>query len=564
MSKYFTRSLISTFIISLVLVAGVVVPIKPVSATTTSTCDLINLLVLLGVIPADKATTALTAFSCSSDPVISTTTPVTLNSTITVISPNGGESYEKGSTQTISWQEAPSACSSGKHCVIRASEKYNIYIENGSEVFKVASRVSGFTYSWDLVDTTGRSAEYIGKYNTGSNFKIKICGASSGVCDTSDNYFDIIRSDDPSLYPSLTLYTPEVDRYEVTLNGVTSPTYGSVDSSWCNTENPTASGIGPFEFTWGNGSKTCSSFPATYSYPIPKQAQSMTYQIEVRVKNTQGLITSRTSSSVTVPTSASLQPSITSITPNQGASGTTVTIYGSNLSGASVVNFYSPSQLVASVPMFLLRVSANSITFTLSGGFGGMVDPGLYQVSVVTSACAGGCDSNRIGFTLNAPTPPAPPLIIEVPSTPVVTVDITSIMTGTWDVSLPISTRSTPAKYYLSTITQDGSTYSGTAKLTSSSNDYSIKGSLVGGTITETWTHTGGYVTLTGTYDYDTNSYTGTYVKKENNFAGSSSTSFGSFSAIKRSTSASVDSSNTATVLVGYDAFLSLVNALRD
>lgn len=104
--------------------------------------------------------------------------------------------------------------------------------------------------------------------------------------------------------------------------------------------------------------------------------------------------------------SASTQPSITSITPTQGSAGTVVTVNGSNLSGATTIEFYAAGgQLMGSFGApNITAVSANSITFTISGLFAANMTPGLYQVGVVTNACAGGCDSNRIGFTLTAQT----------------------------------------------------------------------------------------------------------------------------------------------------------------
>ncbi|MBI5138943.1 MAG: peptidoglycan-binding protein [Candidatus Vogelbacteria bacterium] len=103
----------------------------------------------------------------------------------------------------------------------------------------------------------------------------------------------------------------------------------------------------------------------------------------------------------------SAMPTISSITPNQGTQNTSVTIYGTNLSGATNVEFYTASgQLSASlVPS---SSSATNVNFTISGPFVGNVDPGTYQVSVVTNLCPGGCDSNRLSFTLNAPSANAP------------------------------------------------------------------------------------------------------------------------------------------------------------
>ena len=97
-------------------------------------------------------------------------------------------------------------------------------------------------------------------------------------------------------------------------------------------------------------------------------------------------------------------PSITSISPNAGTGGTAVTVYGSNLSGASSVEFFnSAGQMVASlVPSYS---SAQSVSFTISGVLAANMTPGAYQLGVVTNNCAGGCDSNRLSFTLTQPTP---------------------------------------------------------------------------------------------------------------------------------------------------------------
>ena len=124
-----------------------------------------------------------------------------------------------------------------------------------------------------------------------------------------------------------------------------------------------------------------------------------TYQVGVVGNGPGGINSNRLNFTVNVPSTSA--PVITSISPTQGSSNTTVTIYGSNLSGVSSVEFYAAgSQFAASVVPS--SVTSNSVTFTLGGAFGGMVSSGLYQVGVVGSG-AGGINSNRIGFTFNAP-----------------------------------------------------------------------------------------------------------------------------------------------------------------
>lgn len=95
---------------------------------------------------------------------------------------------------------------------------------------------------------------------------------------------------------------------------------------------------------------------------------------------------------------AQATPSIISITPSQGITNTTVTIYGSNLSGASAVEFYQNGIFKSSlVPN---SVSSTNVTFLLSSVFTANTSAGAYEVGVVTNACAGGCLSNKVSFTL--------------------------------------------------------------------------------------------------------------------------------------------------------------------
>jgi hypothetical protein len=130
-----------------------------------------------------------------------------------------------------------------------------------------------------------------------------------------------------------------------------------------------------------------------------------TYQISV-VTNTCAGGCNSNQIGFTLNTPVSNAPTITSISPNRGTIGTSVTIYGTNLSGASGVEFYNSSGRFASLTPS--SVSATKVVFTIDGRFAADVAPGTYQISVVTNACAGGCNSNRIGFTLNTPVSNAP------------------------------------------------------------------------------------------------------------------------------------------------------------
>jgi hypothetical protein len=129
-----------------------------------------------------------------------------------------------------------------------------------------------------------------------------------------------------------------------------------------------------------------------------------TYQVYVSTSNgTSNAVTF----TLTAPSAAAPSPTVTSISPGQGTANTTVTISGANLSGATDVDFYnSNNQIQVDITGQNLAVSADgsSLSFTLSGGFGGMVAAGTYQVKVVTPAGT----SNGVSFSFTSPASSGP------------------------------------------------------------------------------------------------------------------------------------------------------------
>lgn len=93
-------------------------------------------------------------------------------------------------------------------------------------------------------------------------------------------------------------------------------------------------------------------------------------------------------------TPSSIAPAITSITPTEGSANTNVTIYGTNLSGASFAEFYLGGVLKVSFPI----ISSNGTSVVFTVGSLGMVADGIYQVGVIKKCDGGVCSSNRLDF----------------------------------------------------------------------------------------------------------------------------------------------------------------------
>lgn len=119
---------------------------------------------------------------------------------ITVLSPNGGESWTIGTDQTIRWSP---------RMAVSYDQPVDIFLEEngcsaplgsnlgcplGYAVYTIAEDVYG-SYSkenngwiWQVGKVMGSTAVRKGFYN------IKVCRAGTDVCDTSDSYFKIVES----------------------------------------------------------------------------------------------------------------------------------------------------------------------------------------------------------------------------------------------------------------------------------------------------------------------------------------------------------------------------------
>ncbi len=126
------------------------------------------------------------------------------------------------------------------------------------------------------------------------------------------------------------------------------------------------------------------------------------YQIQIDVLYPSGKSGQNTAYSgfftLTAPSAST--PTITTVSPNQGSANTTATIYGTNLTGASSVQFYNSSgQNVAGISSpSISSINSTSLTFTIGGVFAANVEPGTYQVKVVNPSGT----SNGSSFTLIA------------------------------------------------------------------------------------------------------------------------------------------------------------------
>jgi hypothetical protein len=91
------------------------------------------------------------------------------------------------------------------------------------------------------------------------------------------------------------LNSPTIELSSQKMNGMTMEqnitilaVCGNFNMSWCRTVNPSAEGVGPFEYNWGNGRISCQGLSATHTYLVPSN-----YSVKIRAKNSCGLVSQK-------------------------------------------------------------------------------------------------------------------------------------------------------------------------------------------------------------------------------------------------------------------------------
>jgi hypothetical protein len=124
---------------------------------------------------------------------------VTTQGGIQVLSPNGGEVWKIGSTQTIIWQDGALATCS--NCGAPAPQSYTIIMVQRCEgcatplVFTLARALSASSspasFSWKVGQSINTSGQVNNEIAPAGSYKAYVCKAGTDTCDPGDNYFEI-------------------------------------------------------------------------------------------------------------------------------------------------------------------------------------------------------------------------------------------------------------------------------------------------------------------------------------------------------------------------------------
>src|SRR3989344_1426982 len=174
---------------------------------------------------------------------------------ITVLSPNGGETWAQGTTQTIKWKDTGGAtCPAGAYCsTLLAPQQYDITLQPEYSCpsltvclaampapYTITTNTAGSVYP-DGIRTIGWIVgSVLGINGTGNNtapdgaYYIEVCRTGTTICDSSDSYFKIVTSPIPTPTLSITTSSPLPNAkvgqpYSVSFyqSGLTEPSVGS-------------------------------------------------------------------------------------------------------------------------------------------------------------------------------------------------------------------------------------------------------------------------------------------------------------------------------------------------
>lgn len=250
------------------------------------------------------------------------------NNIVTVVSPNGGETWQKGSNQEINWSLAS------------YGGTLDIYLipSGSSEKYTIAKGISdGKTYVWNvglytIPEKFGSPSSYV---NDGT-YSIQVCKSETTVCDSSNSYFTIVSQSEVAKTPSISRFTTKIGN---------APNSGDVVDVF-GTNFSTAS-----EVLLSSSVVVPAKFisPTHISFVVPQNISYGSTMLEVRTHKKNGQYTSSDLSNAVAIimnsnetnnpyTVAPGNPFIFQMTPSLVREGEIITVYGSGFDSNSIVS----------------------------------------------------------------------------------------------------------------------------------------------------------------------------------------------------------------------------------
>ncbi len=346
--------------------------------------------------------------------------------TLTVLSPNGGESWMKGTNYTISW---------------RSSNPYNtqsnvsIYlVRNISGCFNAGTRPClavvdpEYLIASNVYDNGSYNWNIGNEVSDGSNYFIKICRGSSdnrNSCDTSNAVFSVTAGGSSSQGPII--------------QSIDAPTTLSVGQTgtWTIRASDPNNGTLSYSVDWGDYPQVVTSgYSATPAVSQFTQSSTFThsyssvgtYTVRFNIRNGSGQST-QTSTTVQVGNVGSTAGPLRIISPNGGETwrtGTAQTITWTSpyyiratYADLKLAPYYPPCT-TGPCPMYAYRmpytiasnlsINQNSYSWivgNVQNDYSSMVPDGQYKIQICEVG-SGNCEESDYPFTISNFIPPPP------------------------------------------------------------------------------------------------------------------------------------------------------------
>ena len=158
------------------------------------------------LLPPGSYPVSVTNANGTSNSVSFTVTSGNTSPSIHVLSPNGGETWTTGTTQTITWRDTTPypACPTGAQCAPAAPKNYDIKLFRdyppcpagqgcpaiAYAPYTIAKNMYGSSYDWPV----GKVLETFGLGDTApdGSYTVQVCEVGTSICDSSDRYFKIV------------------------------------------------------------------------------------------------------------------------------------------------------------------------------------------------------------------------------------------------------------------------------------------------------------------------------------------------------------------------------------
>ena len=250
------------------------------------------------------------------------------NPSITVFSPNGGETWTKGTTQTIKWQDNTPIpiCPVGAQCAPQAPKYYNIklipYVPPCTtnlcpayypSPYTIAKSVSGFSYNW----LVGKYLDVLGTGASGvapdGSYTVQVCQTGTSLCDSSDSYFRIVTGGTTINSPPVINGIPAIPS-NIKVGQSVSFSWGATDADGDNLS---------WGVSWGEGTGVAGACQS----PNPQNKQGWTfntshawaspgtYTVKATVNDCRG---GSNEHAFNVTVGSTVTPSVTVLSPNGG------------------------------------------------------------------------------------------------------------------------------------------------------------------------------------------------------------------------------------------------------